>query len=142
MALDGLRDVLVANGCGFVHVSDYLSLERTLVSDIRINFVIIDLDSHESVAAQFDDLSRLRINHSDRSVILLSEQFETDEFGSYRRMLGDISLRMPVLHASIEIALLQAPINNRKWRKHLDDKCVTAPLYGVDHAERLAVSHS
>ncbi|WP_084861729.1 hypothetical protein [Salibaculum halophilum] len=118
--LVGLRDVLEQNEAEIVQVSDYPALDRALAADPGINVVMIDLDSQESVAAQFDALSRLRLTHSDRPTILLSRDFETDEFGTHRMMLGDVSLRVPVLHASLEIALLQAPVNNLDWRRHLD----------------------
>jgi len=118
--LVGLRDVLEQNEAELVQVSDYPALDRALAADPGINVVMIDLDSQESVAAQFDALSRLRLTHRDRPTILLSRDFETDEFGTHRMMLGDVSLRVPVLHASLEIALLQAPVNNLDWRRHLD----------------------
>lgn len=118
--LDSLRDIFEQNEAELVQVADYPALDRTLRSDPEINFVIIDLDSFDSVLAQFQSLTRMRVAHCDRPTILLSEEFETDEFGTHRKLLGDISLRVPVLHASLEIALLQAPVNNLEWRKHLD----------------------
>ncbi|PWG17955.1 hypothetical protein [Salibaculum griseiflavum] len=118
--LDSLRDLLEQNEAELVQVTDYTALDRTLRCDPEVNFVIIDLDSFDSVISQFESLSRMRVAHCDRPTILLSEEFETDEFGTHRKMLGDISLRVPVLHASLEIALLQAPVNNLEWRKHLD----------------------
>jgi hypothetical protein len=118
--LAGLRDVLEQNEAALAQVSNYPALDRTLRSDPSINFVFIDLDSFDSIICQLESLRRLRVVHPDRPVILLSEEFETDEFGTYRKVLGDISLRLPVLHASLEIALLQAPMNNLEWRQHLD----------------------
>jgi hypothetical protein len=69
----------------------------------------------------------------------LSRDFETDEFGTHRMMLGDVSLRVPVLHASLEIALLQAPVNNLDWRRHLDAR--PAEPVAARHAPRRAKAH-
>ena len=137
--LVGLRDVLEQNEAELVQVSDYPALDRALAADPGINVVMIDLDSQESVAAQFDALSRLRLTHRDRPTILLSRDFETDEFGTHRMMLGDVSLRVPVLHASLEIALLQAPVNNLDWRRHLDAR--PAEPVAARHAPRRAKAH-
>jgi len=138
--LNSLRDLLEQNEAELLQVADYPALDRTLRSDPEINFVIIDLDSFDSVISQFEPLSRMRVAHRDRPTILLSSEFETDEFGSHRRMLGDISLRVPVLHASLEIALLQAPVNNCEWQKHLDSvPSGTPPLVRKSRRER--VSH-
>ena len=140
-ALVGLRNVLEHNAAQLDRVSDYAALDSALVADPDINVVMIDLDSYDSVIARVEALSHLRFVHRDRPTILLSEDFETDEFGMHRRMLGDVSLRVPVLHASLEIALLQAPVNNLEWRRHLEEMS-SEPVRVVNRARHEAIMHS
>lgn len=116
----GLQDALEQNEAELTAVQDYAALENALAADPGINFVMIDLDSRASVNAQIPSLQRLRRLYRDRPTILLSADFTTNEFGTHRKMLGDVSLRVPVLHTSLEIALLQAPVNNLEWCAHLD----------------------
>lgn len=114
--LASLSVILEDNEVEFGVVADYTKLEDALALDTKINFVMIDLDSYPSVRAQSPSLRRLRTIYRDKRVILLSANFETDDFGMQREMLGDVLLRFPVLHASLEIAFLQAPVNNLEWR--------------------------
>lgn len=101
-------------------VDDYAALERAITKDDSINFIMIDVDTHDNLCAQVDRLRHIRDTYPDKATILLSDEFETDEFGTHRMMLADVSLRTPVLDASLEIALLQAPVNNLVWCSRLE----------------------
>lgn len=114
--LASLSEILEENEVEFDVVADYTELEDALALDTKINYVMIDLDSYYSVTAQSPSLRRLRTIYRDKRFILFSAYFETDDFAMQRERLGDVLLRYPVLHASLEIALLQAPINNLEWR--------------------------
>lgn len=108
------------NDATLVQVEGYGPLERAIARDDSINFIMIDLDSFESLATQVNYLRHIRDTYPDRPLILMSEDFETNEFGTHRMMLADVSLRAPVPDASLEIALLQAPVNNLIWCSRLD----------------------
>ncbi|MDR9395544.1 hypothetical protein [Roseovarius sp. SYSU LYC5161] len=111
-----LGQVLEQNEATMEHVKDYTALADALETIPDLNYILIDLDAHEGVNAQFPFLRHIRDSFPGKHMILLSEDFQTDEFGTHRLTLGDISLRVPVLHASLELALLQAPVNNLQWR--------------------------
>jgi len=111
-----LGQVLEQNEATMEHVKDYSALAHALKKNSALNYILIDVDAHDGVNAQFPFLRHVRDSFPDKHTILLSEDFETDEFGTHRLTLGDISLRVPVLHASLELALLQAPVNNLQWR--------------------------
>ena len=113
---DALREVLKQNEASIEIVGDYAELETALETQPDLNYILIDLDGFDGVHAQYDCLTRFRNAYPDKYTILFSSDFQTDEFGTHRLMLGDISLRVPVLHASLELALLQAPVNNLEWR--------------------------
>lgn len=71
---------------GVPHVQDYEALEQALTADPDINYVMVDLDSFDSATAQLPPLRRIRDSYRDRLVILLSANFETDEFGTHRKI--------------------------------------------------------
>ncbi len=79
------------------------------------DFLFVDIDGLGGVVKIFNTLARLRTEFPFVPVILISGDFETNDFDTTRRLLGDVSLRSPVLHASLETALFESIENNRKW---------------------------
>lgn len=79
------------------------------------DYLFVDIDGLGGVVKIFNTLARLRTEYPFVPVILISGEFETNDFDTTRRLLGDVSLRNPVLHASLEKALFDAIENNRKW---------------------------
>lgn len=108
-------EVFEENEASIHQVGSYEALERALADDKAINFILIDVDSVGNLAAQIGYLRHVRETYPDKAAILMSDEFETNEFGTHRMMLADVSLRTPVLDASLEMALLQAPKNNAVW---------------------------
>ncbi|WP_417243984.1 hypothetical protein [Celeribacter sp.] len=100
--------------------TDHAALWAALANDTTVTHAFIDIDSFSGIAAQFDSIRHLRDSHPGLSIILLSDDFSMNEFGTHRLMLADVSLRIPVTIASLELALLQAPVNNAQWRNRAD----------------------
>lgn len=113
-------EVFEENEASIHQVGSYEALERALADDKAINFLLIDVDSVGNLAAQIGYLRHVRETYPDKAAILMSDEFETNEFGTHRMMLADVSLRTPVLDASLEMALLQAPENNAVWCQRFD----------------------
>ncbi len=116
-----LSQYLEQNEVALRHVTSYEALHTTLETGGDANYILVDVDAFGGIDTQFERLRSLRDAFPDKPTILLSAAFGRDEFGTHRMMLGDVSLRVPVLHASIEIALLQAPVNNAEWRARFDE---------------------
>lgn len=113
-------EVFEENEASIHQVGSYEALERTLSADKAINFILIDVDSVSNLAAQIGYLRHLREAHPDKAAILMSDEFETNEFGTLLMKLADVSLRTPVLDAFLEMALLQARENNLVWCQRFD----------------------
>jgi hypothetical protein len=76
------------------------------------DFLFIDVEALGGIVKIFDMLASLRIKYSSVPVILISEDFEVDVFDTTRQVLCDVSLRTPILYASLEMALFEATKNN------------------------------
>lgn len=114
--VSSLSKVLCENEATLRTVRTYGALLTAVEAQQSINFVIIDLDSENCAQSDFDCLRQFRDAFPDKPTILLSDDFETNDYYSHLQVLGDVSLRVPVLHSALELALLQAPINNLNWR--------------------------
>lgn len=73
------------------------------------------------ITAIASDLMALRLKRPDLIVILMSNEFERHDFGQERLALCDISLRLPCTFAALELALVEAEINNWAWFERLSD---------------------
>jgi len=120
--VESLFEVFLENEAVLKNVTTYEALLGAIEAEPSVNFVLIDLDFSNGILGHFDQLRQFRDTAPDKPTILLSEDFEADEYGTHRQVLGDVSLRVPVLHAALELALLQAPINNLNWieRQNVD----------------------
>ena len=81
--------------------------------------LLVDLDTLGGISEMAEPLMRLRLGRPDISVVLLTEEVETHDFGTERLVLADITLRLPCAFASFEFALAEAPINNAAWQERL-----------------------
>jgi hypothetical protein len=79
------------------------------------DFLFVDIEALGGIVKIFDKLASLRVRYPFLPVILISAEFEIDDFDTTRLVLTDISLRTPILYASLELALFEATNNNRKW---------------------------
>jgi len=113
----------------------FSKLKSMLEMNPDIDFLFIDIDSHESWS-QYDDISEIRMKHADIPVILLSDKFNSNEFDAYRRVLGDVSLRLPVDITALSLGLLQAPVNNQSWQSVITAARFPDPATSPDHAKK------
>ncbi len=82
--------------------------------------VMIDLDAFGSVMRAYDYLHDLRQRRPDLPVILVSEDFSSNDFSTERLPLCDASLRAPVVFSALEFALSEAlDVNNPQWVERL-----------------------
>ena len=79
--------------------------------------VIIDLEAAGGITSAYPALRAFRDRHPDIPVILLSDEFSTDDFGTDRLALCDVSLRIPFSFASFGFALREAEVNNTVWQQ-------------------------
>ena len=79
------------------------------------DFLFVDIEALGGIVKIFDKLASLRVGYPSLPVILISAEFEVDDFDTTRLVLTDVSLRTPILYASLELALFEATNNNRKW---------------------------
>jgi hypothetical protein len=68
----------------------------------------------------YDYLHDLRQRRPDLPVILVSEDFSSNDFSTERLPLCDASLRAPVVFSALEFALSEAlDVNNPQWVERL-----------------------
>ena len=87
----------------------------------RYDFILVDADRFGGPAALYDRLRRMRALAPGAALVLLSAEFERDEYGTHRLYLADVSLTVPVMLHALELGLLQASVNNTKWRRRADE---------------------
>jgi len=129
--------MLVENDATVTCCEDYSEFMRHLDAIPGINFAFIDVDSFGGIAAQYDRIREMRGRFPDVATILVSSDFSTDEFGTHRLFLADVSLRLPVTYSCLELALLQAPVNNRVWVQRLNSAFTHAPTRSVAQSLKL-----
>lgn len=83
------------------------------------DFMFVDIDSLGGITAIIDRLANLRLNYPSLPVIMISGEFDSDDFDSTRRALGDISLRSPVRYSSLELSLFESMKNNKDWQNSI-----------------------
>ncbi|MEN8892278.1 MAG: hypothetical protein ABF283_05200 [Planktotalea arctica] len=111
-----IQEMLAVSG---IKLQDEMSFDaftrQTSNEAASFDFLFVDIDGLGGVVKIFNTLARLRTEFPFVPVILISGEFETNDFDTTRRLLGDVSLRSPVLHAPLETALFESIENNRKW---------------------------
>ncbi len=95
-----------------------LIADRTATAATRgVTHVVVDLDALGGIALAFDALRTLRLARPDLPVILVSQDFQSNDFGLDRLPLCDASLRAPVVFAALEFALSEvSEVNNPAWQ--------------------------
>lgn len=81
--------------------------------------LIVDIDSLGGLGEVVEDLLKVRAAHPGLPVIIISADFTHDEYGLHRLAICDVSLRAPVSLAHLDLALIEADINNMVW----SDRC-------------------
>lgn len=106
------------------HVSGLVSAKGFAADDPvwtapRSSYLLIDLEAMGGIAGIALDLMALRHKRPDLIVILLSAEFERHDYSQERLALCDVSLRYPCTFAALELALVEAEINNWAWYERL-----------------------
>mgnify|MGYP000123786629 CR=1 FL=1 len=83
--------------------------------NLKLDYLVIDVDGCGGLAALTSQLRDLRISLAETNIILLSSDFDEDDFCGGQMMLADVSLRLPVSYFALDLALVQAPINRSIW---------------------------
>lgn len=112
-----------------LHLSDcmddngaHVESERTITLAVarptapQVDWIAVDIDSLGGIFCNFDRLRDLRDAFPGTPVILMSREFERNDYGTRRLSLGDVWLCIPFTVNSFEIGLLQARVNNQVWR--------------------------
>ncbi len=82
---------------------------------LRVSLFIVDLDSLGGISVAFDDIIALRDANPCIPMILLSAKVQASDYSTERLRLCDVTLRAPVGHASLELAIVEAARNNLIW---------------------------
>jgi CheY-like chemotaxis protein len=129
MALVGVKEASLHKIHDFIRDEggEILMLDTTALNDgypiarAKPDHVIIDIESAGGIASAYSALRRFRDHHPDIPVILLSDEFSTDDFGTNRLALCDISLRTPFSFATLDFAMREAEVNNKAWQQRQVD---------------------
>jgi len=95
------------------HFADALSV--ALESPRAWSYLIVDIDDFGGVDGIIDEMMQLRLAVPGLPVVLLSSGFAVNDFGSDRLYVADASLRLPLSFRALELAVEDAPRNNKQW---------------------------
>lgn len=124
----GLVQVVTSDPKPYWHVTGWLDAQdigftmrasMTPLADCQV--MLIDFDSFGATDQTIDELRRLRNEHPDVWVILVSWAFGRDDFSTDRLPIADVCLRGPVSFARLELALVEAEVNNAIWQGRLNE---------------------
>lgn len=93
-------------------------------ADGQPEYLFIGIDEFGGAAILYDQLREIRFSMPNTAIVLVSREFTTNEFGTHRLQLADVSLRFPFNQSSLLLALIQAPINLRVWQQRLEELAV------------------
>lgn len=85
------------------------------------DIIFIDLVGLEGVRDVVGALISLRVEYPSLPVVLISNSFVADDFGTSRRAIGDVSLSSPILASSLVLGCRQAFLNNLKFQESLSN---------------------
>lgn len=90
---------------------DFDDIPYLYLADYEPSYMFVGVDEFGGPALLYDTLRKLRDSMPNTAIILISSEFSTDEYGTHRFQIADVSLRYPFTHPSLFYALKQAPIN-------------------------------
>ncbi len=99
------------------------------------SLAVIDIDSFGGIVDVYDRLRDLRDRMPSLPVILVTRETSTNDFGTHRLAITDVTLRKPLSVTMLEIGILEAAItNNLIWqsRKHALDVSATGRGAGAE----------
>lgn len=114
-------------------VESYYRIEPAL--DMLVGYqseyalLILDLDTLGGISRLFDSLRLIRECAPTVPVIILSEEFSSDDFSVSRLAVADVSLRKPLGLKRLEVGVTEAAVNNVTWQGRRADlaRGATAP---------------
>lgn len=94
--------VLIQQGYGIHLATDAKAVLNAVISQPDDwNFLIVDLDLFDDLDDIVDALVDFRIQCVNIPVLLVSSSVKRDELSNYRRAIGDVTLRKPVLRSRL-----------------------------------------
>ncbi|SMH51271.1 hypothetical protein [Maritimibacter sp. HL-12] len=116
LALDWFR----AQGVKSYHLDSFADAVTVVLDAPRAwSYLLVDIDDFGGVEGVIDELMQLRKLAPSLPVILLSSGFAVNDYGTERLYVTDASLRLPLTLGALEVAVEDAPMNNREWRQRL-----------------------
>lgn len=77
---------------------------------------VIDIDAFGGICATYDILRSLRERLPGLALILLSAEVASDDFGTSRLAIADVTLRKPLSCTTLELGVIEAHQNNLVWQ--------------------------
>lgn len=93
-----------------------LAIAAALRSPARWSCMMVDLDRFGGIDETCDGLRHLRETVPQLPVILLSRRMRVNDYSTERLPICDVSLRLPLSPAALELALMDAIHNNLIWQ--------------------------
>lgn len=87
----------------------------------KVSLLLVDVDSLGGIADTIDDVIWLRDAFPAIPLILLSSRTANSDFSTERLRLCDVTLRAPVSHSSLELAIVEAACNNLAWCSRVEN---------------------
>ena len=104
------RDVLCYNDFD-------VATEFAIANSGGIALMMIEIDGLGGIEAVFDRLRRLRDRAPAVPLAVLSSNVRSNNFSSDRLAICDVTLRVPVTLAALELAFSDAKENNLQWQR-------------------------
>lgn len=108
-----ISEMLESEGIGTLVSDSFEDIPHFVIAERDPEYLLIDIDEYGGVSVLYDRLRGLRDTLPRTAIIILSSEFKTDDFGTHRMMLADISIRLPMTYENMNLALIQGPLNNQ-----------------------------
>lgn len=128
-----LTEYLPEFGIPFLIAESFNTVPHSYLYDYQPSYIFVSVDDFGGPVCVYDQLSALRDNMTETAIILVSSEFATDEYGTHRLPLADVSLRYPFTKSSLLFALKQAPINLSVWSQRCVSMSASAVAVSENH---------
>jgi hypothetical protein len=106
---------LKTHGIDLIHgSSSKRCLSDVIPADIGTTYLIVNVDAMGDLEDAVDELITFRKRCRNVVVVMISACVLSDDFGSYRQLICDATLRSPISQSRFEDALIAAKQNNCK----------------------------
>jgi len=131
--LSDTSEYLPEFGIPFLFADSVEAVPYSFLRDYQPSYVFVSIDDFGGANFVYDQLHDLRQNMPNTAVILVSSEFATDEYGTHRLTLADVSLRFPFSKSSLLLALNQAPINLTAWKQRVVSQAQSPTALAVNY---------